>query len=202
MLPWQQITTGMYIQFRKSVTWLVMLNLQDPWSDHLTASSQPWPIVFSSVLFPAGPSNQRNHLQCHGWSLAITCYAMASVREPCEGSRHFIENGCIERMEKRLGYQQQVWCKLGRPVLSYLPSLVHLIFMSVVWEGSKGKEKLRNVGSVCMVNITLSPFTSKQTCQVHIVYLFWSYAFLFYTSAIHVVSWNTLEVKWAFDERN
>ena len=84
-----------YIQFRKSVAWLVMLNIQDLWSDHLTASAQPWPIVFSSVLFPAGPPNQRNHLQCHGWSLAITCYAMASVREPCEGSRHFIENGCI-----------------------------------------------------------------------------------------------------------
>ena len=30
-----------YIQFHKSVAWLVMLNLQDPWSDHLTASAQP-----------------------------------------------------------------------------------------------------------------------------------------------------------------
>ena len=29
---------------------------------------------------------------CHGLSLTITCYAVASVREPCEGSRHFIEN--------------------------------------------------------------------------------------------------------------
>ena len=45
------------------------------------------------MLFPAERSNQRNHLQCHSWSVAITCYAMASVREPCEGSRHFIENG-------------------------------------------------------------------------------------------------------------
>ena len=72
-----------------------MLNLQEPWSDHLTASAQSWSIVSSFMLFPAGRSNQRNHLQCHGWSLAITCYAMASVREPCEGSRHFIENGCI-----------------------------------------------------------------------------------------------------------
>ena len=73
-----------------------MLNLQEPWSDHLTASAQPWPIVFSFTLFPAGRSNERNHLQCHGWSLAITCYAMASVREPCESSRHFTENGCTE----------------------------------------------------------------------------------------------------------
>ena len=71
-----------------------MLNLQKPWSDHLTASAQPWPIVFSSMLFPAWSFKQTDHLQCHGWSLAITCYAMASVHEPCEGSRHFIENGC------------------------------------------------------------------------------------------------------------
>ena len=83
-----------YIQFLKSVAWLAMLNLQVPWYDHLTASAQPWSIVFSSMLFPAGPSYQRSNLYCHGWSLAITCYAMASVREPSEGSRHFIENGC------------------------------------------------------------------------------------------------------------
>ena len=43
------------------------------------------------MLFSFGRSNQRNHLQCQGWSLAITWYAMASVLEPCEGSRHFIE---------------------------------------------------------------------------------------------------------------
>ena len=55
-----------YIQFRKRVAWLAILNLQEPWSDHLTASAQPRPIVFSSMLFPAGRSNQRNHLQCHG----------------------------------------------------------------------------------------------------------------------------------------
>ena len=30
-----------YIQFLKSVAWLAMLNLQVPWSDHLTASAQP-----------------------------------------------------------------------------------------------------------------------------------------------------------------
>ena len=28
-----------YIQFRKSVAWLAMMNLQEPWSDHLTASA-------------------------------------------------------------------------------------------------------------------------------------------------------------------
>ena len=47
-------------------------------------SAQPWPIVFSSMLFTFGWSNQRNHLQCHGWSLAITCYATTSVCEPSE----------------------------------------------------------------------------------------------------------------------
>ena len=31
-----------------------MLNLQEPWFDHLTASAQPWPIVFSSTLFTFG----------------------------------------------------------------------------------------------------------------------------------------------------
>ena len=31
----------LYIQFLKSVAWLAMLNLQVPWSDHLTASAQP-----------------------------------------------------------------------------------------------------------------------------------------------------------------
>ena len=30
-----------YIQFRKRVAWLAMLNLQEPWSDHLIASAQP-----------------------------------------------------------------------------------------------------------------------------------------------------------------
>ena len=47
------------------------------------------------MLFPAGLfyMYQRSHLQCHGLSLAVTCYTMASVLEPCEGSRHFIENG-------------------------------------------------------------------------------------------------------------
>ena len=30
-----------YTQFLKSVAWLAMLNLQVPWSDHLTASAQP-----------------------------------------------------------------------------------------------------------------------------------------------------------------
>ena len=71
------------------------LNLQEPWFDHLTASAQPWPIVFSSMLFTFRRSDQRDHVQCHGWSLAITCYAMASEREPCEGSLHFMENGRI-----------------------------------------------------------------------------------------------------------
>ena len=86
----------LYIQFRKSVAWLAMLNLQEPWSDHLTASSQSWPIVLSSMFHvPCFCLNKlRDHLQCHGWSLAITCYAIVSVHEPCEGSRHFIENGC------------------------------------------------------------------------------------------------------------
>ena len=31
----------MKFQFRKSVAWLAMLILQEPWPDHLTASAQP-----------------------------------------------------------------------------------------------------------------------------------------------------------------
>ena len=49
----------MYIQFRKSVRWLAMLNLQEPWFNHLTASAQPRPIVCSSVLFTFGWCSQR-----------------------------------------------------------------------------------------------------------------------------------------------
>ena len=59
------------IQFRKSVAWLAMLNLQEPGHDHLTASAQPLPIVFNSMLFTFKRFNQRNHLQCHGCSLKV-----------------------------------------------------------------------------------------------------------------------------------
>ena len=33
------------------------------------------------------------------------CYAMASVREPCEGSRHFIKNGCNKNTASALTAQ-------------------------------------------------------------------------------------------------
>ena len=36
-----------YIQLRKSVAWLAMLNLQEPWLDRLTASAQPC-LLFSA----------------------------------------------------------------------------------------------------------------------------------------------------------
>ena len=75
--------------------WLAMLNFQEPsWFDHLTSSVPPRLIIFSSMLFTFGRSGQRNHLQRHGGSLATMWYEMASVHEPCEGSRHFIKNGC------------------------------------------------------------------------------------------------------------
>ena len=40
----RRLSTGFhtrYIQFCKSVAWLAMINLQEPWFDHLTASAQP-----------------------------------------------------------------------------------------------------------------------------------------------------------------
>ena len=66
-------------------------------------------LLCSVPLFTFGWSTRRNHLQVrtyvysniwkeqkgHDWSLAITWYAMAPLGEPCEGPRHFIENGCI-----------------------------------------------------------------------------------------------------------
>ena len=92
----------------KIVAWFAMLNLQEPWFDRLTASAQPWPIVFSSMLFNFGLCYQRNHLQCYCWSLAITCYDMASAREPCEGSCHLIKNGCMDVCHSSIAQRMMV----------------------------------------------------------------------------------------------
>ena len=70
-----------------------MLNLLETWFVHLTASDQPWPVVlvpiclFLEVQFTKTTCNVMvDPLQSSGHHRVM--------REPCEGSRLSIENGC------------------------------------------------------------------------------------------------------------
>ena len=62
------------------------------WSPDCKCSTMTYCFQFHVVSCWTVLSKKR--LVMSWWSFSVTCYAMASVREPCEGSRHFIENGC------------------------------------------------------------------------------------------------------------
>ena len=77
------------------ITWLQVLN-------RVLLCSVPCCLLFDDLFKETTCKYLCTFIQTskgHGWSLVITWYTMASLHEPCEGSRHFIENDVIHRVD-------------------------------------------------------------------------------------------------------